>query len=194
MNNQDAKKYVGGHYDLIGKKVFEFLKEEGLKPEHTLIDIGCGNFRCGRFIMEYLNTRNYDGIEKHIWLVEDGFKRLNESQLIKEPQVKINKNFDLDAFIDGIYDFALAKSVFTHLTKPKIIQCLTNLKKVLKKDGVFYASVFIGDSKKNPKEDDDCRKFMYSMSEIEDMAEGWNVECLGNRGCLRQIMLKFTLK
>ena len=106
--------------------------------------------------------------------------------------VIINDKFDFSGLEDKI-DFAIAKSLFTHLTKDKIKQCLDNLKKVFREDSVFYTSIFIGDSKNNLKESHDNKKFQYSIDEIKELAEGWCVESLGKRGCWKQSMFKLTL-
>ena len=34
---------VGGMWDEIGRLQFEFLRARGLKPNHRLLDIGCGS-------------------------------------------------------------------------------------------------------------------------------------------------------
>jgi len=192
-----AIKYIGGHWEDNGKKQFDFIVGQGLKPNHYFLDIGFGVFRGGRFFIDYLDFAHYCGIEQHGWLVEVGLnnviKILNQK---KEPIIVINSDFDFSKFIlEGIeFDYVLAKSVFSHLTKDKIKQCLNNLKEVIKKDGVFYASIFVGDSSKNLSKSDDTRKFMYSLDEIKELADGWNVESMGNAGCYRQTMVKFTLK
>ena len=191
---KDAIKYIGGKFLEMGQKQFDFMVEEGLKPEHTLIDIACGAGRGGIKFIPYLDKGNYYGIEQHLWLIDAGNKIIGYEILEeKRPRIYCHKNFDF-SFVDIKADYALAKSLFTHLTKPKIKECLNNLKSVLKQDGKFYASIFIGDSKNNLKEDNDNKKFQYSIKEIEELAEGWEVKNLGNRRCLRQNMLMFTLK
>ncbi|HEY7982454.1 MAG TPA: hypothetical protein VID19_13355, partial [Candidatus Eremiobacteraceae bacterium] len=34
--------YVGGIWEEIGKLQFDFLVAHGLRPEHHLVDVGCG--------------------------------------------------------------------------------------------------------------------------------------------------------
>ena len=190
----EAKKYIGGHWGEIGQKVFDFMWEEGLQPYNTFLDIGCGSLRCGRFFIKYLWRGKYGGIDHHKWLINEGKKVIGlKILLFKKPTFIINENFDFSN-IKCKVKYAVAKSVFTHLTKDKIKQCLRNLKKVLRDDGVFYASIFEGDSKNNLKESHDNKKFQYSLDEIKELAEGWNVESLGHRGCKRQTMLMFKLK
>jgi hypothetical protein len=62
----------------------------------------------------------------------------------------------------------------------------------MKIDGCFYATFFLGDSKLNPSEDNDCKPFYYSEEEIRKMAEGWTVRNMGNRVGKEQIMFKFV--
>jgi cyclopropane fatty-acyl-phospholipid synthase-like methyltransferase len=140
-----------------------------------------------------LDKGNYYGLEQHQWLIDAGKEIIGDNLTKKEPTFLVNGDFNFSEVGDIKFDLALSKSVFTHLTPDKIKQCLDNLKLVMKKDGVFFASIFIGDSSKNRKESDDTRRFMYSLEEIKELAEGWEVESLGNKGCYYQTMLKFIL-
>jgi hypothetical protein len=108
----------------------------------------------------------------------------------KSPVFIVNDNFGFSS-ITGKIDYAIAKSVFTHLTLNRIRQCLENLRPVLADDGIFYASIFLGDSSNNLEKDDDTRKFQYSLEEIKSVSDGWNVESLGIKGTFYQTMLKF---
>jgi len=193
LTKKSARKYVGGNWDTSGKKQFDFMVEEGLKPKHKLLDIGCGNFRGGRFFIDYLDKGNYYGFDHNEEIVEYGrCHELTSEQRGKEIVLLVNDDFIFDFRTQ--FNFALAKSVFTHLTKERIKLCLDNLRKVLKDDGVFCASIFIGNSKNNLEKDCDTKRFAYSVAEIEELANNWKIEPLGNRGCVRQTMLKLTKK
>lgn len=189
----DHRKYIGGHWDLAGKLQFEFLKEEGLKPYHSILEVGCGSCRASRYFIEYLDRDKYVGLDHHQWLIDAALEKELTPEIIsvKKPVFIVNNNFDFNS-VKRTYDYAIAKSVFTHLTKDEIVKCLTNIKDRLSTDASFYASVFIGDSSDNLEESHDNKRFSYSMEEIKEMAKGWNVSNLGHRGCFKQIMLKFT--
>jgi cyclopropane fatty-acyl-phospholipid synthase-like methyltransferase len=38
---------IGGLGELMGDHQLQFLVDQGLKPEHRLLDIGCGSLRLG---------------------------------------------------------------------------------------------------------------------------------------------------
>ncbi|HTR18374.1 MAG TPA: hypothetical protein VMH91_00090, partial [Candidatus Paceibacterota bacterium] len=41
----------------------ERLIAHGIKPQHTLLDIGCGYLRGGQYIIDYLEEGNYTGTD-----------------------------------------------------------------------------------------------------------------------------------
>jgi len=189
---KDAQRYVGGHWEFAGKIQLDLLIKEGLKPEHKLLEIGCGCFRAGRYFIEYLDKGNYHGVEQHIWLIESGYAEIiNDIEVEKKPRVLINSNFAVSIFKQK-FDYIIAKSVFTHLTKDKIEQCLNECYEVMKHNGAFYTSIFIGDSSKNLDESDDTKRFAYTIEEINKLDERWKIENIGHKGCGKQTMLKLT--
>ena len=55
-----------------GMLQFDFLVAQGLKPEHYLLDVGCGPLRAGVHFMAYLEAGHYFGVEKRADLLEAG--------------------------------------------------------------------------------------------------------------------------
>ena len=66
---------VGGGWDAIGALQLSFLRAHGLKPEHTLLDVGCGSLRAGVHLVPYLNAGNYFGIDLNQSLLDAGFDK-----------------------------------------------------------------------------------------------------------------------
>lgn len=129
---RDPREAVGGKWDTVGPLQFEFLKGEGLKPSSTLLDIGCGTLRGGRFFIPYLDTGNYTGTD----MSEEGLKAAHKlirrdglsgrcPNLIHVP----DGNFRFEGIRH--HDFLLAQSVFTHLHEPMIDECFANVRKVM---------------------------------------------------------------
>ncbi len=134
---------VGGLWDLIGKLQFDFLVNEGLKPENFLLDVGCGSLRGGVHFIKYLKIARYYGVDNDEELLNAGKNiELNNYHITdKKPNLLLINNFDCSK-ITQKFDYALAQSVFTHLDLNNIIVCLIQIKKLLKPKGRFYVSFF----------------------------------------------------
>lgn len=139
---------VGGRWDELGTLQLEFLKEQGLRPEHVLLDVGCGSLRGGVRFIDYLEPGHYWGIEKQAELLEAGRDvELSRAGVAgKEPHLRVTGLFELDHVPAGVaFDFALAQSVFTHLRPELVRLCIERVTRRLAPGGVFYATFFEGD-------------------------------------------------
>lgn len=140
------RRAVGGLWEEIGHLQFDFLVQQGLKPHHYLLDVGCGSLRGGVHFADYLEAGHYYGIDKSRKLLEAGKKELKRSNLLhKKPTLMRTDSFACQA-MNQTFDYALAQSVFTHLPLNSIIRCLACVGKVLKPAGCFFATFF-----ENPK-------------------------------------------
>jgi hypothetical protein len=68
-----------------GKNHFETAIKHGLLPKHTCIDYGCGSLRVGQHLINYLEPRNYLGLDIISDFYEAG-KTLLPSQLMERKQ------------------------------------------------------------------------------------------------------------
>ena len=137
------RRAVGADWKTVGEYQFRILRENGLRPEHRLLDIGCGSFRGGVHFVDYLDEGNYFGIEKEAVLLETGRDReLRPCGLLeKRPHLFVIADFDLSSVGDDCsFDFMLAKSVFTHLDPGRIRLCLERVMPRLKPTGAFFAT------------------------------------------------------
>ncbi len=142
LNPNWYKDAVGGMWDEIGKLQFEFLVKEGLKPEHFLLDVGCGSLRGGVHFVRHLDPGHYFGIDIDKSLLDAGKGVLEKNKLTpKKPTLVEMGNFNLPS-LGQDFDYALAQSLFTHLPLNSIIRCVMNIDKVLVKGGRFYATFF----------------------------------------------------
>lgn len=133
---------VGGAWDEIGLLQFEYLKRQGLRPEHYLLDVGCGCLRGGIHFARYLDEAHYYGLDINASLIEGGRRELAEAGLEhKRPQLAVSKCFELSQF-GRQFDFAMGQSLFTHLPFNHIIRCLIEVRKVLQPCGVFFVTFF----------------------------------------------------
>ena len=130
-------------WDYLGQLQLDYLVEQGLKPEHYLLDVGCGPLRAGVHFIGYLEPGHYAGIDKRAATLE----RAADVELPrrglegKAPLLVVNSNFEFSK-LGKTFDYAIAQSVFTHLPLNSIMRCLVEMSRVLRPDGRFYATIY----------------------------------------------------
>lgn len=138
------RQIIGGLWDEIGMLQMQFLLDQGLTPDHRLLDIGCGSLRLGARLIPYLAPRHYFGTDLSRALIDAGREHeLDDAGRDRAPieQFATNEDFDF-GFLPEPVDFAMAQSVFTHLPLNHLRRCLANLAPHMRSGGVFYASYF----------------------------------------------------
>lgn len=198
---------IGGMWDEIGSLQMEFLKANGLQPHHKLLDIGCGSLRLGVRAAEFLAPGNYWGTDLSSALLDAGYDReiLPAGLSAKLPRTQLVTDEDFRfAGVPAHIDFAVAQSVFTHLTFNHLRLCLANLARHVTSPCTFFFTVFtppdglpvaqshaqpIGAVVTHPHRD----PYHYSVGDMHHAAVGtpWSIEFIGDWGHPRnQMMVK----
>ena len=122
---------VGGMWKEIGRLQFDYLVSQGLRPEHRLLDVGCGCLRGGIHFVSYLADGHYYGIDKDEYLLVSARDvELPEAGLAhRQVHLLCRDDFDFARF-GARFDYALAQSVFTHLPWNSILRCLVEMQAV----------------------------------------------------------------
>ena len=125
----------------------QFLKGMNLKPNHYLLEIGCGTLRGGIPIIDYLQDGNYFGIEVRNKALDEGRKELKESGLEgKNPTLLLSSDIS-ELALDRKFDFIWSFSVLIHLQNKILNDTLNFVSNHLSEEGVCYANVNIGEGK-----------------------------------------------
>jgi len=188
------RSYVGAKWDVLGKLQIDFLVKNGLKPRHVFYDIACGSLRAGVHLIPYLDTGNYIGIEKESKLIELGIEKELGIEVFedKKPEFLIDDKFDFSK-LSKKPDYAIAQSLFTHLTLGDITKCLINLRAVVEKDCKFYATFDeegvtsksnLRKSLPNPPSSHSNLTFYYNSDDLRACAKKarWNYKYIGEFG------------
>lgn len=139
------RKLVGGMWEELGQLQLDFLIAQGLRPEHVLIDIGCGALRGGMKFIPYLDPGHYWGIDSNELLLQTGWdlevQRYRLADRQPRDQLVCLADFEFDTL--GVqFDMAIAQSLFTHLSFNRIRRCLARLAPSLKPGATLYATFY----------------------------------------------------
>jgi cyclopropane fatty-acyl-phospholipid synthase-like methyltransferase len=124
-----------------------FLTEKDLRPEHYLLDIGCGTLRGGIPLIDYLQAGHYYGIEVREEALAEGRKELTEEGLENKRPALLQFDEISQLKIDRKFDYMWAFSVFIHMSDDILANTLAFVSRQLAESGVLYANVNIGDRK-----------------------------------------------
>lgn len=177
--------YVGGMWDEIGRLQFDFLVAQGLLPHHVLLDIACGSLRAGVHLIPYLDPGNYLGVEKEPELVRAGLEQelTREVREEKRQEILVTDSFEFDR-LTRRPDFAIAQSLFTHLTPEMIRLCLGRLAAVAPPHLRFFATFFEAGwwrPPRNPERSHTHTLFEYRRRDMRALGRetGWSMDYIG---------------
>lgn len=176
------RRYTGGGDDKmwygIGKRQYHFLVAEGLRNDMNFLDVACGGLRLGQFLIPALDTGNYYGLEAEEGLVTAGIDAeiLFDVLKVKKPKFAFNYTFDV-SFCDG-YDFAIAQSLFTHLTPEDISNCFAALRSIARNQSKFFFTFHKGSKARNRYNVSHAnRRWRYSFEDLAALADASGFEC-----------------
>lgn len=143
----DHRSYVGPpeYYDVVGGLHLVALMAVGMREHHTVLDVGCGSLRGGRFIMQYLLPGNYYGIEPNERLIQAAIDHEIGQDMVdlKQPHFSPDDYFGFSQW--GVqFDYIIAQSIITHAPLSTVEKLMQEASKSLAPDGKFIATVFIG--------------------------------------------------
>jgi len=147
IRNPGAKNrhdWVGpGSHDMNRKYQIDFLVKNGLLPEHTLIEIGCGTLRGGIPIIKFLNSGNYFGVDVRKSVLKEARAELSQHQLERK-QPTIVLMMEAREMISRKADIIWAFHVLIHMNQERLKEAFEFVAEKLKSSGRFLATAQIG--------------------------------------------------
>jgi SAM-dependent methyltransferase len=147
----------GDHYQVIGEEFLNhFVELGGLKPDDTVLDVGCGIGRMALPLTGYLSSKGqYWGFD----IVDDGIEWCNQNISPRCPNFHFakadvrNPVYNPDGgraahryrfpYETGHFDFVFATSVFTHMLPGGVANYLSEISRVLRPGGRCLCTFFI---------------------------------------------------
>lgn len=133
----------GGDFQEIGKILLSVLIDSGLKPSHSLFDLGCGTGRLSIQALEYLENAKYYGSDISVTMLNHA-KNLT-SHLGKNPTFIHQTEPNFTSL--PIFEFICAFSVFTHMEPEDTFNYLKSALAISNKNTKFVLSVIPLESK-----------------------------------------------
>jgi ubiquinone/menaquinone biosynthesis C-methylase UbiE len=153
--------FVGdGDFRAVGAEFLgHFIRLGGLRPEHRVLDIGCGIGRMAVPLTQYLDVEKgrYSGFDP----VEGGiawcrrfitpvypnftFQRLDIAHKLYNPQGKISGEALKLPYTERQFDFVIMTSVVTHLPPDEVLVHLSEVARLLKPGGRLFMTAFVVD-------------------------------------------------
>jgi SAM-dependent methyltransferase len=122
----------------LGQMQFDYLLEHGLKPDHRMLEIGCGNLRAGRLFIDYLDAGNYYGLDISPDILVAAQETLVSYNLREKlPHLTPVRDLRFAFLPDACFDVVHAHSVFSHSPLHVIEECFAHVGRILAPTGFF---------------------------------------------------------
>lgn len=129
-----------------GRRQFLFLKDNGLKPDSFLLDLGCGTLCLGGHAVPYLNPSHYVGLDISSDAFEAGKKLVGPSIESKKSLLLQNENLKFEELKGRTFDFVMANSVFNHLPIEYFEEFCENIGKIVNENSRIFLTVRLGET------------------------------------------------
>ncbi|WP_435333058.1 class I SAM-dependent methyltransferase [Haloarchaeobius sp. TZWWS8] len=138
-----------------------------VKPDDRVLDVGCGIFRAGLPLLEFLDEGKYYGCDISERALEAGRERLKNNGVNPARAGRIWQNEDLRFQDVPEIDIVWSQSVVTHLPREQAREFFSSLDQLLSDDGEAWISYYRGEVHK-PKFQ--TVNFRYTVEELNEMA------------------------
>jgi SAM-dependent methyltransferase len=165
-----------GCWEQLQNYQLECLKTVGLRPHHSLLDIGCGPLSGGLRLIEYLDIGSYIGIDIRAEPLTHAYNQIAKCGLVeKNPTLILSSTFGQDELGRRTFDYIWASQVTYHLNDEQIEELFQTVTTRLKPDGRFCCDVLL--EKGNLTEESKWRGFSFyirPMSFFEEMGKQYD--------------------
>ncbi|NIA15172.1 MAG: methyltransferase domain-containing protein [Nitrospiraceae bacterium] len=164
------------------------LKALGLRPQHHLLDIGCGPLQGGIPLIRYLDTGRYAGIDIRPESIAEAHRQVRKAKLqAREPFLAVSETFGRDELGERTFDFFWTSQLLYHLDDDLAEMCFTQVAARMR-PGARLIGDFIPTDGPSERRSDNWQGFTFfhrPFSFFEDLATRHGMHML-RHGKLRQ--------
>jgi SAM-dependent methyltransferase len=146
---------TGGQFTRAGRNYLDAFVQVGLRPNHRVLDIGCGLGRMAVPLTNVLTSGSYEGLD----VTKHAIKWCSRRITPRYPNFRFHhvdiyndhynpsgrltlREFRLP-YAEAEFDFVYLISVFTHLPPDEVRHYLMEIARVLKPEGTCFATFFL---------------------------------------------------
>jgi len=174
-----------GYWHALQKYHFKLLRERGLKPEHTLLDIGCGPLQAGIPLIRFLRPGGYVGLD-----IDPSRISVAESQIAKHrltskrPWVFQSSTLGDAELGERRFDYMWASQILCYFRDAEMNQLFSMLKHRLNPGGRLLGDTFAPDHYEftNPERPGDYVRHTIESLSAQAETHGLLVRSLGRIG------------
>jgi SAM-dependent methyltransferase len=131
-----------GQFDEHRRFQIEMLKKQGLRPEHSLLELGCGPLTAAIPLIDYLDRSKYVGVDIRSSVLDMGWKEIGRAGLsAKNARLVCSSDFGSETIGGQQFDFVFSFSVLYHLSDDILGAYFSTVAKQLKLTGACIANV-----------------------------------------------------
>ena len=132
-----------GYWDQLQEYHLRLLRANGLKPEHTLLDIGCGPLQGGIPFIRYLNPGGYVGVDILSDRIATARAQVARHQLTaKGPRLFVSETFGDQELEGATFDFIWASQILYYFDDAMMARLFAVIQQRLKPGGKFLGDTF----------------------------------------------------
>ena len=173
-----------GYWKELQAYQLKALVSNGLKPQHKLLDIGCGPLQGGIAFIKYLNPNNYYGFDIKQESIDAGKRLIKKHKLEnKQPFLFLSDNFGMERLNGTKFCFIWASQILYYFNEQKLHALMEWLSVILEDKGKFLGDII------GPKHYEFKHKehnwFLHNVESLGSIAEKYNLK-VDNLGEIRE--------
>jgi SAM-dependent methyltransferase len=131
-----------GFWDQLQKYQLQVTTHLGLRPQDSLLDIGCGPLQGGIAFIRYLEPGRYVGVDQNPDAIEIGHDEVIRHRLTgKNPRLLVSRSFGDDQLAASNFDFIWMSQVLYYFDERTMHQLFDMVRRRLRHTGIMAGDI-----------------------------------------------------
>ena len=158
------------------------LRAADLKPDHSLLDIGCGPLQGGIAFARYLNSNRYTAVDIEPTRIREGYAQIARQNLeAKNPRLLLSTSFGDDELGAEKFDFMWASQIICYFDEAMMGRLFRFVRKRLQPGGKLLGDIYSPDHYEFKYQESQGKYIRHTPESFQLQAaqQGLQARCLG---------------